>query len=106
MEKQLSKFDEDTSSQEDGTNDQGELSSQRYEKDVVWAIALIALFIAVLKPLGAILSMVVFMLILLWKFNPRQIKLNVLYSVLFPLGIYLLFEVWLRAGLPDGILSY
>ncbi|MDN3520149.1 tripartite tricarboxylate transporter TctB family protein [Halomonas ramblicola] len=108
MEKQLSKFDDDdTNDQEEkGTNSQGELSGQRYTKDVVWAIALITLFIAVLKPLGAILSMVVFMLILLWKFNPKRMKFNVLYSVLFPLGIYLLFEVWLRAGLPEGILGY
>ncbi|WP_081694710.1 tripartite tricarboxylate transporter TctB family protein [Halomonas huangheensis] len=83
-----------------------EVPNEKYPRDVLWAVALLILFIGFLKPLGAIVSMVLFMLILLWKFNPHQTRFNILYSALFPLGIYLLFEVWLRAGLPDGILGY
>ncbi|MGQ4877519.1 tripartite tricarboxylate transporter TctB family protein [Billgrantia sp. LNSP4103-1] len=89
--------DADTKADEAGTT---------YARDVVWALAFIALFIALLRPLGAVLSMVVFMFILLWKFNPGKTRFNAIYSVLFPLGTYLLFEVWLRAGLPDGIFPY
>ena len=105
VEKQFVKLDEG-SDETASAAIQDDVLNQRYGKDVAWLVALLILFIATLKPLGAILSMVVFMLILLWKFNPMRMKFNILYSILFPLGIYLLFEVWLRAGLPEGILGY
>ncbi len=74
-----------------------------YGRDTLVVILLITLFLATLQSLGSILSMVLFMVLFLGYFNKGDHKLNIIYSLLLPLGVYLLFDVLLRAGLPKGI---
>lgn len=76
-----------------------------YTRDAAILLVLIAGFILILKVVGAILAMILFMLALLQVFNPGKHVQNVLFSVIFPLCVYGLFELWLRAGLPQGLLG-
>lgn len=77
-----------------------------YPLDTLILAALIAVFILILNSAGAIISMVAFVFGYLWFFNPNQIKKNIIYSIVFPALVYLLFDVWLQTGLPNGLLSY
>ncbi|EGR0722465.1 tripartite tricarboxylate transporter TctB family protein [Vibrio alginolyticus] len=76
-----------------------------YAKDAIVAVACLSLLIFTLNSLGAILSMVLFCLVFLSYFNQGKILQNTIYSIVFPASVYLLFDVWLQAGLPDGLLS-
>ena len=62
-----------------------------------------ALFIVGLEILGGLLGMMAFMLLSLFMLNRRQPVVNALISVFLPIGIYVVFSVWLRAGLPEGL---
>ncbi|GEM77971.1 tripartite tricarboxylate transporter TctB family protein [Vibrio superstes] len=75
-----------------------------YQKDTIAVTVCIALLIFTLNSLGAIVSMIAFCLAFLSYFNKGKHLQNVAYSVAFPLGVFLLFDVWLQAGLPDGLL--
>ncbi|WP_411994452.1 tripartite tricarboxylate transporter TctB family protein [Agarivorans sp. DSG3-1] len=93
--------------QQAGAEGQQEMAQQpTYAKDTLVIASLVGLLIAVLNSAGAIIAMIVFMLLFLWYFNPGKTKQNISYAVLFPGAVYLLFDVWLQAGLPDGLLSY
>ncbi len=48
--------------------------------------------------------MMAFMLVSLFVLNRRQPVVNALISIFLPIGIYVVFSVWLRAGLPEGLL--
>ncbi|GLT13750.1 tripartite tricarboxylate transporter TctB family protein [Vibrio algivorus] len=76
-----------------------------YAKDAMVAVVCLSLFIFTFNILGAFLSMILFCLVFLSYFNPRKIVQNIVYSVVFPTSVYLLFDVWLQAGLPDGLLG-
>lgn len=62
-------------------------------------------FVALLELLGGLLSMMAFMAAALWIFNRGRALQNALIAVLLPLGIYVVFEVWLKATMPRGLLS-
>ena len=49
--------------------------------------------------------MMAFMAAALWIFNRGRALQNALIAVLLPLGIYVVFEVWLKATMPRGLLS-
>ena len=57
-----------------------------------------------LEILGGVLSMIAFMAAALWILNRGRPLQNALIAVLLPVGIYLVFEVWLRASMPRGLL--
>lgn len=76
-----------------------------YAKDTVVIIACLSFLIFTLNILGAIISMVLFCLAFLAYFNRGKYRQNLIYSIVFPASVYLLFDVWLQAGLPDGLLS-
>ena len=61
-------------------------------------------FVGLLELVGGLLSMVVFMAAALWILNPGRRLQNALLAVLLPIGIYVLFVVWLRAAMPRGML--
>ena len=61
-------------------------------------------FIGLLDLVGGLLSMMVFMAAALWILNRGRPLQNALIAVLLPLGIYVVFEVWLRAAMPRGLL--
>jgi ABC-type transport system involved in cytochrome c biogenesis permease subunit len=62
------------------------------------------IFVGLLELLGGLVSMMVFMAAALWILNRGRPLQNALVAVLLPLGIYLMFVVWLRASVPRGML--
>ncbi len=74
--------------------------------DTLVVATLIVVFLLSFKVLGSFLSMVLFCLLFLSWFNRQKLVFNLLYSLLLPAGVYLLFAVVLRAGLPAGILDF
>jgi putative tricarboxylic transport membrane protein len=75
-------------------------------RDLVVFAGLSILFVAMLDFLGGVLAMVVFMLLALSFFNPRRHLQNVLVSVLLPAALFIMFDMWLNAGLPEGMLPF
>ena len=61
-------------------------------------------FIVLLELIGGLLSMVAFMAASLWILNRSRPLQNALIAVLLPVAIYVVFEVWLRASMPRGLL--
>jgi len=61
-------------------------------------------FVGLLELVGGLVSMMAFMAAALWILNRGRPLQNALIAVLMPLGIYLVFEVWLRATMPRGLL--
>ena len=82
-----------------------EIEEERYVKDTVVVVALITLFLVTLNILGSILSMILFLGLFLSYFNKGKLKFNIIYGLLLPIGVHVLFDVLLRAGLPKGILG-
>ncbi len=89
-------------SEENTVSDEAE---ERYVKDTVVVVALITLFLVTLNVLGSIISMMLFVGLFLSYFNKGKLKFNIIYSLMLPIGVYVLFDILLRAGLPKGILS-
>ncbi|MYZ49944.1 tripartite tricarboxylate transporter TctB family protein [Propylenella binzhouense] len=75
----------------------------------LWGVAvrtalLSGLFVALLNVLGGLVAMIVFMLAALFMLNPGRVLQNLAVAFLLPIGIYVLFEFWLNAGIPQGML--
>jgi hypothetical protein len=72
------------------------------------AAALLALlsglFVAALDVLGGLLSMIAFMVAALAVFNRGRWLQNAALALLLPAGLYVLFKVWLNAGVPRGLI--
>lgn len=64
------------------------------------------LFYFVFEPLGALLASVLFLAGMLTFVNRGHHLANVVLGVAVPLGLYLLFEVLLGVGLPEGLVSF
>ncbi|HET6665934.1 MAG TPA: tripartite tricarboxylate transporter TctB family protein [Intrasporangium sp.] len=69
----------------------------------VLAVGAMVIFFVFFEVLGALLSSVLFLALLLTIVNPGRHRMNAAVSVLVPVGLYLLFEVLLDAGLPPGV---
>lgn len=61
-------------------------------------------FVALLDVLGGLLAMIAFMLAALSILNGGRWLQNVSVSLLLPLAVYALFELWLNASMPRGVL--
>lgn len=61
-------------------------------------------FVLVLVPLGAIVASAIFLMVTLTLLDRGHLKRNIAIAVVLPVGLYLLFQVALNAGLPSGIL--
>ena len=81
----------------------GEALSPAWGSAAVLAL-LSGVFVALLEVLGGLLSMMVFMAAALWILNRGRHLQNALVAVLLPLGTYVVFDVWLRASMPRGML--
>lgn len=79
--------------------------AEHWRVTVVLAL-LSALFVAALDILGGLVSMVAYMAAALAYLNRRRHWQNALLAVLLPLGVYLLFRVWLNAAVPRGLLPF
>lgn len=72
---------------------------------ITCAVALLsAAFVALLDVLGGLLSMVAFMAAALYVLNRGRPVQNALIAIVLPVGVYLLFGVWLKAAMPRGML--
>jgi uncharacterized membrane protein len=82
----------------------GHLDLARFWRVAAVMALLSALFVAALDVLGGLVSMVLYMAAALAYLNRGRALQNALLAVLLPLGIYLLFRVWLNAPMPRGLL--
>lgn len=73
-----------------------------YLRDIVVFFAYCFGFVFLLPYLGGMLSMIAFMLAALLTFYRGRPLLDVTIAVLLPVGLYLLFDVWLNAAFPPG----
>lgn len=71
-------------------------------RDIVVFAALSFGFVALLDLVGGLIAMVVYMLVALTIFNPGRHRTNVLLSLLLPAAMFLMFDTWLNASLPEG----
>jgi len=65
-------------------------------------VVLMVLFVVFLQPLGAVIGSALFMLATLQVLNPGRQVANAVLSLMLPVGLYLLLEILLGAGLPPG----
>jgi putative tricarboxylic transport membrane protein len=72
---------------------------------VLATVACMALLYFLFEPLGALLASVLFLAGMLVFVNRGHHVGNAILSVAVPLGLYLLFEVLLGTGLPEGLVS-
>jgi putative tricarboxylic transport membrane protein len=71
-----------------------------YLKDIIYLIILIALMIFFLRIIGGLIAMILFVYGVLFAFNRGKHLQNILTSLIVPITVFLLFEVWLNAGIP------
>src|SRR3990170_4271123 len=69
-------------------------------------VGCMALLFLLFEPLGALLSSVLFLGGVLTFVNRGHQVANAVLSVGVPLGLYLLFEVLLDTGLPEGLVAF
>lgn len=81
-----------------GARDQG----TPYVRDILVFFAYCVGFVALMPLLGGLLSMIAFMLAALFTFNRARPLINVAVSVVLPVCLFLLFDVWLRAAFAEG----
>jgi putative tricarboxylic transport membrane protein len=93
---------------EDGPDADGEEAGEadlgRHPRTMAIVVGASAAFAATFVALGAVLACALFLFGCLWLLNRPRPVLNTLVSVGLALGLYLLFETALGAGLPAGVL--
>lgn len=82
----------------------GEGDLGRHPVPLLLTVVACGVLLVAFVPLGAIISGALFMVAVLALLNPGHWRLNALLSVAIPLGLYLLFQTALNAGLPEGVL--
>lgn len=82
----------------------GEADLGRHPRTMAIVVGASAAFAATFVALGAVLACALFLFGCLWLLNRPRPVLNTLVSVGLALGLYLLFETALGAGLPAGVL--
>jgi putative tricarboxylic transport membrane protein len=82
----------------------GEGDLGRHPVPLLLAVVASGVLLVTFVSLGAIIAGAVFMFGMLAFLNPRRWVLNAVLSVAIPLGLYLLFQTTLNAGLPEGLL--
>lgn len=79
-------------------------SAERHPMAVLWLMLAAAMFAYWFLLLGAVLSGALFLGVALWFLDPAHRVRALVLGVAMPVGMYLLFQTALNAGLPDGIL--
>lgn len=67
-------------------------------------LALSAGFVGLLEVVGGLLAMVLFLLAALSVLNRGRLVQNLAISLLLPAAVYLMFDVWLKASMPRGLI--
>lgn len=78
----------------------------KHGRDMVVFTAIAVGYVALLPVLGGLWATIAFMLGALFTFNRGKVLTNVLVSVLLPVALYLLFDTWLNASLPSGMVPF
>lgn len=73
-------------------------------RDTVVLGALSAAFILLLNIVGGLIAMIAFLFVALLYFNRGRLLQNALVGIFVPVALYLLFKVWLRAAMPEGLI--
>jgi hypothetical protein len=76
----------------------------RFWRTLAAMVGLSAAFVLALELIGGLLSMIAFMAATLAFLNRGRHVQNALIALLLPIGVYLLFKVWLNAAVPRGML--
>jgi cell division protein FtsW (lipid II flippase) len=84
--------------------DLGEADLGHHPKAMLLTVVASVAFVALLTSLGAIVASVIYLLGMLWFLNRGKWVTNVILSLAIPIGMYLLFQTFLNAGLPSGII--
>lgn len=87
-----------------GDEEAGEADLGRHPRVLLLVVAASAVFVALFESLGAIISGALFMLAVLFLLNRGHRVTNVVIAVALPVLLYLLFQSFLNAGLPNGLL--
>lgn len=80
------------------------VTRSEYGGTVVLLVALMALFVIAMHFVGGYVAMIAFMLATLTILNRGRIAQNVAIALTLPLAVYLLFDVWLNASIPRGVI--
>jgi len=72
---------------------------------VLYVILLLVAYIFFLKPAGFLISTFLLLILLFRVKGSYRLKTILLMSLLVTAGSYLVFEIWLKAQLPKGILE-
>ncbi len=83
--------------------DGGEVSNGDW-RVAIGIFALSAAFVALLEVVGGLLAMVLFLLAALFILNRGRLVQNLAISLLLPAAVYLMFDVWLKASMPRGLI--
>jgi hypothetical protein len=78
----------------------------RHPRTLVLVVAAAAVLAAVYTALGAVVAGTLFLLGCLWLLNREHPVVNAVLGIGIPVGLYLLFETLLNAGLPAGVLPF
>ncbi|MGH3097647.1 MAG: tripartite tricarboxylate transporter TctB family protein [Streptosporangiales bacterium] len=90
--------------QGDGGEGEGD-GNATYVRALLVMLGATALYAVVFEVVGALVASVIYMVTVLAAINPRRWVMNVSIGVLLPLALYLMFQTWLNAGLPAGVLG-
>lgn len=71
---------------------------------VIYVVALMALYTAVIETLGFVLSTLALLLVLFKTVDPQSWRVSILGSVLTTLGAWAVFVAWLGTQMPVGTL--
>ena len=80
-------------------------ASSDYWGTLALVTAIMVAFVAMLSVVGALAAMMLFMFVTLYVLNREGMITNVLLSILLPVSLYLMFDVWLNTTLPQGIFA-
>lgn len=82
---------------------EGDAEAQHWRDPIVVA-ALSFGFVALLDVLGGLVAMMLYMFATLSYLNRRRLVANVAIAVALPACVYVMFQVWLNASMPRGLL--
>ncbi|MFD4420582.1 tripartite tricarboxylate transporter TctB family protein [Agromyces sp. NPDC058484] len=68
-------------------------------------LAMLAAYVVAFIPVGYLLSTAAFLMGVTSYFSPRSWKSNIVYAVVFPVIVLVVFEYLLRVPLPEGLLA-
>lgn len=89
-----------------GSADGGQTPEQHHPGLILLIALALAGFVTVFIPVGAPVTGALFLLAMALMLDRTRIVRKVVLSAAFPVLLYLVFDVWLQAGLPAGILPF